>query len=114
MAISEYRKAIKGTLKVLDGANREVIKDQHDFQTHVQKLKQQLIEIEQTSNAGDNGPQSKYPGSTGNGDKKPPTRSLVLFDENKFAQADGESELNEKISKKQERNLLKMFKFYAS
>jgi hypothetical protein len=80
--MSDYRKAIEGTIKVLDGAQRTPISDERDFQGHVSRLRQQLTDIERNAQV-----ELKYPGSTGNGDKNNLksgniSTSLMLYDQN--------------------------------
>ena len=107
MAMSQYREAIQGTMKVLDGASRKVIKDPVDFKSHVQKLKEQLTEIENKCEMDVSALQI-YPGSTGNGDRKLMTsnsRSLVLYDNRSTEYNTGENENAFKISKRQHKNM---------
>ena len=87
----------------------------------MQKLKQQLTDIENKSDLNSGAPPLPYyPGSTGHGDSRKQmlasnAGSLVLYDnrsaQNNYTESD---QSTYKITKKQHRNLQKIFKFYAS
>lgn len=66
--MSKYKSAIEGTVKVLQVAKNKPFDQRIDLREQINKLKQQLNEIESDVPIIDQEEAKKYPGSTGNGD----------------------------------------------